>query len=200
MSYDPFSNGMLRKNLLGQHPGQHYAKLGSRGAIMSLAGVITRRLRPNASSRVLNEPVRQRMRDRTSSPSCDPPSPILLLNRVRVFQHVRVIAKRGFFNMATTLSQSTLHSSDNRFPSRIFIGVVGGITFGGILAVGGHYIGERDCQPRVEWCNQADKLWLPDEPAQKDSSNPLGTRRTITIATSTSTLTPTNAIVPATSK
>jgi len=57
---------------------------------------------------------------RPSGAACDPPSPILFLNFVRVFQHVNVIAKRGFFHMATTLPQSTLHSSDNHLPSRIF--------------------------------------------------------------------------------
>jgi hypothetical protein len=112
-----------------------------------------------------------------------------------------LLAKR-IFHMATTLPVSTLRSSDNHLSSRIFIGglVAGGIALGGILAEGGHYAGERDCQPRVEWCNQADRLWLPDEPAQKDPSNPIGKLRTSTIATSTSTLTPTNAVVPATSK
>src|SRR5450759_1600174 len=59
-----FRTRTFREIVVGQHPGQHCAKIASRGAVMSLAGVMTRRLRPNASSRLLNEPVRQRMRDR----------------------------------------------------------------------------------------------------------------------------------------
>lgn len=100
--------------------------------------------------------------------------------------------------MATTLPQSTLHSSDNHLSSRIFIGVgvvAGGIALGGVLVEGGHYVGERDCQPRVELCAPTDKLWLPDG-SEKDPSSPLGKLRAVTIATSTSTITPTNAAAP----
>ena len=102
--------------------------------------------------------------------------------------------------MATTLLQSTLHGSDNQFLSRIFIGVgfaTGIIALGGILLEGGHYVGERNCQPRVELCAPADTLWLPDG-SEKDPSNPLGGRIAATAASSTKT--PTNVVVPAISK
>jgi hypothetical protein len=102
--------------------------------------------------------------------------------------------------MATTLPQSALlHSSHNHL-SRVFIGgvVVAGIALGGILAEGGRYVGERDCQTRVELCTPVDKPWLPDG-SEKDPSNPLGKLTTGTVATSSaSTLTSTTVVVPTT--
>ncbi len=100
--------------------------------------------------------------------------------------------------MQTTLPQSTLQSSDNYLTSRIFIGagvIAGGMAIGGVLVEGGHYVGERDCQPRVELCAPTDKLWLPDG-SEKDPSSPLGNLRAVTIATSTSAITPTNFVAP----
>jgi hypothetical protein len=159
---------------------------------------------PKRLSELLSESARQANRDRIGAPSpalADRPLQSHF-EVVRAYFSARsYIASEKDFNMATTLPGSTLRSSDNHLPSRILIGVgviVGGIALGGILAEGGHYVGERDCQPRVEWCNQADKLRPPDEPAQKDPSDPIGKLRTSTIATSTSTLTPTNAVVVAT--
>jgi hypothetical protein len=111
------------------------------------------------------------------------------------------LPRKDFQMAATTLPQLTQHSSDNQHSLRIFIGVglvVGGIALVGILAEGGHYVGERNCQPRVELCAPADKLWLPDE-SEKNPSNPLGGLR-IAATASSSTITPTNAVVPAISK
>ena len=94
--------------------------------------------------------------------------------------------------MPTTLPQSTLHSGDNHFSSRIFIGVgviVGGIALGGIMAGGEHYGSERNC--RVELCAPTDNLWLPDEPAQNDPVGPLANPKIKTIGATS--ITPTNA-------
>jgi len=59
MSYDLFSNGLLRKNLLGQHPGQHCAKL-ARGALSWRSpGGIDATIAPKRLSELLNESARQ---------------------------------------------------------------------------------------------------------------------------------------------
>lgn len=89
--------------------------------------------------------------------------------------------------MATTLPQSTLHSSHNHFSSQVFIGV-GGVVAAGIVSAESSQkadttSGERDCQPRVELCLTADKLRLPDG-SEKDPSNPLDKLTTGTVATS----------------
>jgi hypothetical protein len=106
------------------------------------------------------------------------------------------------FHMATALPQSTLHSSENPHSSRILIGglIAGlvGIAVGGILAEGGHYVGERDC-PRVELCAPADRLWLPDG-SENGPANPPGKSGTGLVVTAPSTLTPTTASMLLTDK
>ncbi len=98
--------------------------------------------------------------------------------------------------MATTLSQSTLHSSNDHLPTRTLVVVglfAGGLAIGGIVTEGGHYVDERDCQPRFELCAPKVSFFLPDEPG-KDPSGPRGGLRITTIATLSSTVTPTGAL------
>ena len=103
--------------------------------------------------------------------------------------------------MATKLPQSTLHSSGKPQSSPIFVGglVVSSIALGGILAEGGHYVGERNCPPRVELCAPNNGPWLP-EGSEHEPANPLGRLGTGLVVAVASTLSPTSAPMPLTAK
>jgi hypothetical protein len=93
--------------------------------------------------------------------------------------------------MAATLAESTLHSSNHQVSSRIFVGIIVGSVTAGLIG-GIWHAGERGCLP-TELC-QIGKVDVPYEPAHRDPANPLGGLR-ITTTASSSSITPTNAVV-----
>jgi hypothetical protein len=108
------------------------------------------------------------------------------------FAHLSI---EEFFMMASTIASSSGHSGEH--VPWIFFGaglVAGGIAVGGIVTDPWH--ARRDCQPRYEFCGDTDKMWLPDEPGNKDPSNPPRNLKPLTI-TSSSTSTTVSTHTPA---
>jgi hypothetical protein len=103
MSYDCFSNGLLRKNLLGQHPGQHCAKLARGGRCHDARRRHAASIAPERLSELLNESARQAKRDRldqrgmTQVPTRDAERSALCLvkNRQRVGRRLYPHSRRS---------------------------------------------------------------------------------------------------------